>query len=128
MLCHLSALLMLLRPWGAIVGPLVVWLIKRNESSVIDENGKESLNFQITVFLISIVLSVILGLLFFGGVAFGTLWGSPFAFAGGMAGGIGLGGLIGILWLVDIILVIVASIRANNGVVYRYPFSIRFIK
>lgn len=128
MLCHLSALAMLIFSWGAIVGPLVVWLIKRNESSFIDENGKESLNFQITIFLISVILGIAIGLLFAGGVAMGAIWGNPFSFAGGMAGGFGVLGLLGIVRLVDFILVIVASVQANKGISYRYPFNIRFIK
>ncbi len=128
MLCHLSALLMLFFSWGAVAGPLIVWLIKRNESSEVDDQGKESLNFQITVYIICLALSIVLGLLMFGTIGFGALWGSPFAFAGGVAGGFGLVGILGIVRLIDIILVVVASIRANNGVTYRYPFNIRFIK
>jgi uncharacterized Tic20 family protein len=128
MLCHLSALLMLFFSWGAVLGPLIVWLIKRNESSVVDDQGKESLNFQITVYIICLALSIVLGLLMFGTVGFGALWGSPLIFTGGLAGGFGLVGILSIVRLIDIILVVVASIRANNGVSYRYPFNIRFIK
>src|ERR1700744_3603228 len=96
MLCHLSALAMLIFSWGAIVGPLVVWLIKRNESSFVDDNGKESLNFQITIFIITVVLGVVIGLLFAGGIAMGSIWGSPFDFAGGFAGGFAAIGLLGL--------------------------------
>lgn len=128
MLCHLSALAMLIFSWGAIVGPLIVWLIKRNESRVVDENGKESLNFQITIFIISVILGVVVGLLFAGGVAMGAVWGSPFDFAGGLAGGFAAAGLLGIVHLLDIILVIYASIQASKGIDYRYPFNIRIIR
>lgn len=130
MLCHLSALLMLVFSWGAILGPLIIWLIKRNESSEVDAQGKESLNFQITIYIICLALSIIGGLLLFGTFGFAALWGSPFAFTGPglVGGGLGLFGLLGIVRLIDIILVIVASIRANNGGFYRYPFCIRLIK
>jgi len=128
MLCHLSALAMLIFSWGAILGPLIVWLIKRNESRVVDENGKESLNFQITIFIISVILGVVAGLLFTGGVAMGAVWGSPFDFAGGVTGGFAAAGLLGIVHLLDIILVIYASIQASKGIDYRYPFNIRIIR
>ncbi|MEW6113824.1 MAG: DUF4870 domain-containing protein, partial [Thermodesulfobacteriota bacterium] len=50
MLCHLSALLgLVLISFGHILGPLVVWLFKKNDDPFIDEQGKESLNFQISM-------------------------------------------------------------------------------
>lgn len=132
MLCHLSALLMLFFSWGAILGPLIIWLIKRGESPEVDEQGKESLNFQITIYIIMLALGLVLGLLFFGTLGLSTLWwGSPFdAFTGSSAvvGGFGLLGLLGVIRLIDIIFVIVASIRTNNGIPYRYPFNLRLIK
>ncbi len=121
MLCHLSALALLLFSWGGIIGPLIVWLIKRNESSVIDENGKESLNFQITIGIISFIISLFL----IGTAGMGVFWDSPFTI---LAGGFGLGSLLSLIRLIDIILIIVASVRVNNGGLYRYPFNIRLIK
>ena len=102
MLCHLLALSGLVIPFGTIIGPLVIWLIKKNESSFVDRQGRESLNFQISV-LIYLVVSGILVLV-----------------------GIGILLLIavGIFWLV---LTIVAAVKANEGVEYRYPLTIRFL-
>ena len=61
---HLSALAGLFIPFGSVLGPLVVWLVKRNEMPMVDRHGKEALNFQITVTIASFEC----GLLFFVGI------------------------------------------------------------
>ena len=101
MMCHLSAFAGLVVPLGNIWGPLVFWLIKKDELPEVDLHGKESLNFQISM-TIYLFVSIILILL---------LIGIPMV--------IGLT----IYWIVA---VIVASVRANNGELYRYPLAIRF--
>ncbi len=103
MLCHLSALAGYLLPLGNIIGPVLVWQLKKNEFPSVDEHGKEAVNFQISVsiyFLVGLLLSLV-------------LIGIPLLFA------IGIGSLV---------LIIIASIKANNGEFYRYPLTIRFIK
>lgn len=102
MLCHLTALGVFIFPLGNIVGPLIVWLIKKDESPFVEDQGKESLNFQIS-FTIYCVLSAILIVVVIG---------------------IFLLIALGILF---IILVIIASIKANEGEKYRYPLTIRLI-
>lgn len=102
MLCHLSAFAGLFVPFGNVWGPLVVWLIRRDQSPEVDAHGKESLNFQISM-TIYLVVSFLLSFL---------LIGIPLLIAGA------------IFWLV---VVIIASVRANAGELYRYPLSIRFI-
>ena len=103
-LCHASALLGLFFHFlGHILGPLVVWLIKRGDSPEIDAHGKESLNFQISM-LIYDVIAFILFIVFIG---------IPILIA---------------LWILNTVLVIIASIRASEGKFYRYPFTIRLIK
>jgi uncharacterized protein len=114
MLCHLSALAGLLFTFGNLIGPFIVWQIKKNELPEIDAHGKASLNFQLNVTIITIILSVFL----FGALGFGALMGSPFTMLGG---GLGLGFVLFAIRLVSWILVIVASIRANNGELFRYP-------
>ena len=102
-LCHASALLGLFFHFlGHILGPLVVWLLKRGDSPAIDACGKESLNFQISM-LIYDAIAVIL--CFF-------LIGIPILIA---------------LWVLNTVLVIIASVKAGQGEFYRYPFTIRFI-
>jgi uncharacterized Tic20 family protein len=102
-LCHASALLGLFFHFlGHILGPLIVWLIKRGDSPEIDAHGKESLNFQISM-LIYDIIAFILFIVFIG---------IPILIA---------------LWILNTVLVIIASIRASEGKFYRYPFTIRLI-
>ena len=104
MLCHLLALTMLIGiPLGNILGPLVIWLIKKDMYPFVDDQGKESLNFQISMTIYAIVS----GILMF--VLIGFL-------------------LLPAVIIIDIVLVIIALIQANQGVAYRYPLTIRFFK
>ena len=102
MLCHLLAFSGYVIPFGHLIGPLVMWLVKKDESAFVDANGKESLNFQITL-TIATVVSGILCLLRIGFLLL------PVVFVGG------------------IVLTIIASIKANEGKVYRYPVCLRLI-
>ncbi len=113
-LCHLSALAMLIGvPFGNIVGPLVVWLVKKSSSSSVDENGKEAINFQLSLTLYLLVATAVtLGLMFL------------------LIGFLLLPVLIAALIVVpviDVILIGVAAYKASNGEIYRYPLTIRFI-
>lgn len=110
-LCHASALLGFFVPVaGHIVGPLVVWLVKKDESSEVDEHGKESLNFQLSMFIYTSVLGVVVFILLF--VLIGFL----------------LIPLFAVLYVADIVLVIIASLKASEGKLYRYPLTIRLLK
>src|SRR5450755_2456389 len=120
MLCHLSALSSLIIPFGSILGPLIIWQIKKNELPEIDPHGKESVNFQITI----LIITLILGALLFGTLGYGAFVGSPFAL---FAGSFGLGSILSLIRLVSWILVVLASIKANNGELFHYP-SIKFIR
>ncbi|MGE5399172.1 MAG: DUF4870 domain-containing protein [Ignavibacteriales bacterium] len=104
MLCHLSALSMFIGiPFGNVLGPLVIWLIKKDEFPFVNEQGKESLNFQISMTIYGFI-SIVLILL-----AVGIL-------------------LIIFIVLADLVLVIIASVQTNDGKSYRYPMTIRFVK
>jgi uncharacterized protein len=103
-LCHASALLGLFFHFlGHIFGPLIVWLLKRGESPEIDAHGKESLNFQLSMLIYDVVAFILCFVL------------------------IGIPILI-LLWVLNTVFVIVASVKASEGQLYRYPFTIRFIK
>ncbi len=104
MLCHLTTLSGMVIPFGNIIGPLVIWLIKREVYGLVNDQGKEALNFQITMTL-------------------GGLLCIPLFFVCG----IGIAVLV-LLSLFDIVFTIIAAIKANEGVCYRYPLCIRFIK
>jgi len=103
MLCHLIAFSGYVIPFGNVLGPLVIWLIKKDEMPFVNDQGKESLNFQLTMFIAVIVSAILMF------VVIGFL-------------------LLGVLIIYQIIVVIMASIKANEGVRYRYPYTIRFIK
>jgi len=121
MLCHLGALAGLIFWLGNVLGPLIIWQIKKNELPEINEHGKASVNFQLTVLIINIIGRIIIA----GTVGVGIFWGSPF-FATGS--GLGLGFIIWAINLFAWIFAVIAGIRANNGEFYKYPFSIHFIK
>ena len=102
--CHLSALAGFVVPaFGHILGPLIVWLIKRGESSEIDAHGKEALNFQISMLIYNLAAGVLCLVLV------GFL-------------------LLVVLHFLNLVLVIVASIQASEGKLYRYPLTIRLVK
>lgn len=103
MACHLAAFSAWFTGFGMIVGPLVVWLIKKDQFPLVDDQGKEALNFSISVAIYGFVAFLL---------SF-VLIGIPILIA------------LGIFWFVE---VIIASIRANNGEHFRYPLTIRFVK
>jgi uncharacterized Tic20 family protein len=120
MFTHLAAFGSLVVPFGNILGPLIVWQIKKDQSEFVDENGKESINFQITY---TIVIFVLLGL----GAGFAISSGFR-GFEGGIAISIVFFIAIIILYaLMALVFVIIASIKASKGEMFRYPMSIRFI-
>ena len=103
-LCHASALLGVLVHFpGHLLGPLVVWLVKRGDSPEIDAHGKEALNFQISMLIYNVVAAVFCLILI------------GFFF-------------LAILWVLNAVFVIIASIQASDGKFYRYPITIRFIQ
>ncbi|MHB8911467.1 MAG: DUF4870 domain-containing protein [Lysobacter sp.] len=115
MFAHLSALVggILTSGWagslGCFIGPLIIWMVKKDTMPFVDDQGKEALNFNITVGLI------FLALLLLSIVTLGI--GLIIAIPGWI--------IVGIAWLV---LTIIAAIKANEGVAYRYPLTLRLIK
>jgi uncharacterized Tic20 family protein len=103
MFAHLSALIGLVIPLGSILGPLVIWLIKKDTMPLVNDQAKEALNFNITVAIAALVSWVLVFVLI----------------------GVLLLAAVFIAWLV---FVIIATIKANEGVAYRYPFSLRLVK
>lgn len=129
MLCHLSALAGLIIGLGNILGPLIVWQIKKNELPEIIPHGKASVNFQLTLLMIDIIAG--LGFFAFIGSHFIS---SSFPFGGSnhtfpFFGGFLAGGLVfTIINILGLVFTIIAGVRANNGEPYRYPFAIQFVK
>jgi len=104
MFAHLSSFLgYTCIPLANIIAPLIIWQVKKDDMPFASDQGKECLNFQISM-LIYVIISAILTLILIG-----------FAF-------------LVILYVMNIILTIIAAIKANEGVTYRYPLTMRFIK
>jgi uncharacterized Tic20 family protein len=102
MFCHLSGLAGFIFPFGNVIAPLIIWLVKKEEYAFVNDQGKEALNFQISM-TIYIIASIILIILV-----------------------IGIPLLIG-LGIFSLIVVIIAAIKSNEGERYRYPLAIRFL-
>lgn len=109
--CHLSALLGVALPsFGGVLGPLIVWLLKKNDDPRIDANGREALNFQLSMFIYGWVLAAIGFLTMFILIGFLFL------------------GLAALVFLFGVIMAIVASVKSSNGMDhYRYPLTIRLL-
>jgi uncharacterized protein len=101
--CHLAAFTGLATGIGFVLGPLVVWLYKKDESHFVSDQGKEALNFQLTMLLAVIVSCMLIIVL------------------------IGIPMLI-LLGIFNFICIIIGAIKASEGVTYRYPFNLRLIK
>jgi uncharacterized Tic20 family protein len=103
MFCHLAALSGFIIPLGNILGPLILWLIKKDTMPLVDQHGKEALNFQITV-LFAFIISAVLTLVLIGFLLMFV---------------VGIGALV---------LTIMAAVKVSNGQLdYRYPLAVRLI-
>jgi uncharacterized Tic20 family protein len=103
MLCHLSAFAGFFFPFGGIIGPLICWLSRRDDSAWVNINGKNSLNFQLSM-LLYIVLAIPLCFI---------ILGIP---------------IIIVLGTMKVICIIIASVKAAKGELFRYPMAIPFIQ
>ena len=101
MFCHLAGLLGFPVPLlGHVLGPFVVWMLNRDQHPFVDDQGKEAVNFQISMVIYFIASCC-------------TIIGIPIAI---------------LLWFVNVVMCIIAAVRAADGEAYRYPLTIRFIK
>ena len=104
MAIHLAALIGLLLPLGLVLGPLIVWMLKKNDGAFFDEQGKKAVNFQLTILLSAFVFALL-----------GTIIKPLFAlaFVSGLAG---------------IVFAIIAGINVNSKGNFDYPFSFKIFK
>ena len=103
LICHLSGLCGYVVPFGNLIAPIIIWSMKKDEMPMVDAHGKEVINFQIS-FTIWIVSSIILVFL---------LIGIP---------------ILIVLAILQLIFIIIGAIKADSGVLFHYPMTIRFIK
>ena len=103
MLCHLSAFAGFFFPFGGVIGPLICWLTRRDESSWVNVNGKASLNFQLSMLLYMILAFPLCFIII----------GFPIIF---------------LVLTLKVICIIIASLKAPKGELFRYPLAIPFIQ
>lgn len=134
-------------PFGQFLLPLVLWLSNRNQSAFVDYNGKQALNFQISMFLYGMIVGMV-SIPFFLGALPGLFdhgifhWNDAHNFESFRLDvgpdlldfpffwwPLGIGGLLGVgLFVVNIVYTILATIRTNEGLHFKYPLTIKFIK
>ena len=104
MFCHLAGLCAFVLPVvGNIVGPLILWQLKKDEYPFVDQQGKEALNFQISMTIYGLVSAAL-----------------TFICVGFF--------LLAAVGVIDILFLLIAAVKANNGQSYRYPLAIRLVK
>ena len=134
MAAHLSALVAVVGlPFGHIVGPLIVYLVKHKESAFVAGHARSSLNYQITVSL-ALILAVVLGIVVFGAVIVFAGLTAPAheQISDSMAGSVvvlwvGLFMAVASFFIVSLIFIIMGTIAAGAGKPYTYPFAIKFV-
>ncbi|WP_405605725.1 DUF4870 domain-containing protein [Polaribacter sp. Asnod1-A03] len=135
-LIHICAFAGFMFPFGNIITPLIAWQTLKDRSPFLDEQGKEAVNFNISYTLYVFLLSIA-----FIPFAFGSIFNNHNGFFNGnhynldldfsfnnAFGFIGLGSITGLIYLIGMALVIIASLKAREGENYKYPFTIKFIK
>jgi len=134
MAAHLSALIAVAGvPFGHVIGPLVVYLVKAKESPFVAEHARASLNYQLTVSLLGLV-ALIVGIVVFGAWVFVAAATSSHSEGSGAAAlsFVGFWVLAGIviagILLLSLVFIIMGSVAASSGQPYRYPFAIRFVR
>jgi len=111
MICHLGGLgglLPIVPAIGSVIAPLIIWQVKKDEDPFIDEQGKEAVNFQISMLLYALAGSVVCAITCIGAVLVPVV--------------------IAVVAIFDIVFLLIAAVKANDGYHYRYPLTIRFIK
>ncbi|HEY5688926.1 MAG TPA: DUF4870 domain-containing protein [Yeosuana sp.] len=135
---HLSTFSRFIIPLGNFIGPVILWVSNKDKSEFVDAHGKQAINFQISILLYAIILGTISIPFFifnlFSGFDFIDFHGlhdfhlnigkpSPLLYIGGVLGGLAILGFI-----LELVFIIKASLKARDGELYQYPFTINFIK
>ena len=144
---HASTFSRFFIPFGNFILPLVLWMGNRKDNPFVDYNGKQALNFQISILLYSVILCMITVPLFFGflpGIFEGSMfdmrdfdhmnsinihYDSDWYRVGRLFWPLGILGLLQFaLFLINIVYSIIATLRTNEGIHFSYPITIKFIK
>ena len=135
---HLSTFSRFFIPFGNFIGPVILWVANKDKSEFIDHHGKQAINFQISILLYAIILGTLSVPFFifkiFDGFNFIDFNGfnnfhinigkpSALLYIGGV-----LGALAIVAFIIELIFIVIASLRARDGEIYNYPFTIQFLK
>lgn len=135
---HLSTFSRFLIPLGNYIGPIVLWMINKDKSEFIDTHGKQAINFQISILLYTLIIGTLTIPFFifkvFNGLDFIDFHGfhdfhinigepSPLLF---ITGGLGFLAIIG--FILELVFIVIASLKARDGELYEYPLTINFLK
>ncbi|WP_460219519.1 DUF4870 domain-containing protein [Psychroserpens sp. MEBiC05023] len=135
---HLSTFSRFLIPLGNYIGPIVLWMINKDKSEFVDRHGKQAINFQISILLYTLIIGTITVpffiFKFFNGLDFVDFHGfhdfhinigepSPLLF---ITGGLGFLAIIG--FILELVFIVIASLKARDGEAYEYPLTINFLK
>ncbi|MEN3324384.1 DUF4870 domain-containing protein [Mariniflexile soesokkakense] len=135
---HLSTFSRFIFPFGNFIGPIILWVTNKDKSEFIDAHGKQAINFQVSILLYAIIIGAITIPFFmfkiFSGFDFIDFNGfhdfhinigkpSPLLYIGG-----GLGVLAVVGFIIELVLIVSASLKARDGEYYKYPLTINFLK
>ena len=137
---HLSSLFQYCIPFGNFIFPIIIWATSKDKSEFVDEQGKEVINFQLSLFIYSLVLALIaipiLLLTIFSATDFSLNHNSNYVFEnfnfGELSGAIIFAGIAILIAVVmktaEFFLIIYGAVKASQGAHFKYPFSIKFLK
>ncbi|MGB3608718.1 MAG: DUF4870 domain-containing protein [Psychroserpens sp.] len=135
---HLSTFSRFIIPLGNYIGPIILWIINKDKSAFIDRHGKQAINFQISILLYTLIIGTIsipfFIFKFFNGLDFIDFHGfydfhinigkpSPLLY---ITGGLAFLAVIG--FILELVFIVIASLKARDGELYEYPLTINFLK
>ena len=135
---HLSTFTRFIFPFGNFIAPIILWSLNKEKSDYIDHHGKQAINFQISILVYALIIGLITIPFFvfglfshfdfldfntFNNITINVTKPSPLLYIGGALGGLAVLGFI-----LEMILILLASLKARDGIAYQYPLTINFIK
>ncbi|WP_431135965.1 DUF4870 domain-containing protein [Psychroserpens mesophilus] len=135
---HLSTFTRFIIPFGNFIGPIVLWMANKEKSEFVDNHGKQAINFQMSILLYALIMGILTVPFFifnlissfdfididlFDGIHFNISEPSPLLYIGG-----GLGVLAVLGFILELVFIVIASLKARDGEPYHYPLTIAFLK
>ncbi|MBR9914388.1 MAG: DUF4870 domain-containing protein [Algicola sp.] len=135
---HLSTFSRFLVPLGNFIGPIILWMVNKDKSEFVDKHGKQAINFQMSILLYTLIIGTLtipfFIFKFFNGIDFIDFHGfhdfhinigkpSPLLY---ITGGLGFLAVIG--FILELVFIVIASLKARDGELYEYPLTINFLK